>query len=334
MKDVIIIGAGPVGLACAIEAQINNLDYLVIDKGCLTNSIYNFPLNITFFSTPDLLTIGNVPFITTGFRPDRIEVLNYYRNVVDLYGLNVKCYAKVIDIMDVKNGFDVVTEPLHSSDSLYKAKHVIIATGYHDNANMLNIKGEKLSKISHYYKDAHQYHGMDVAVIGGNNSAAEAALDLYRHGANVTLVHRSSDLGEKVKYWIAPELKNRIKDGSVKCLFDTNLTEIKKDTIVVSSKGDDGPVETGELGESQELKNDFVFAMTGYRPDIKMLKKFGLNYCKDSLIPEHSEDCHETNRKGIFLAGSILCGIKNNSIFIETGRFHGKKIIDYIVKSS
>ena len=329
MKDVIIIGAGPVGLACAIEAQINNLDYLVIDKGCLTNSIYNFPLNMTFFSTPDLLTIGNVPFITTGFRPDRIEVLNYYRNVVDLYGLNVKCYENVVDIKDVENGFDIVTGPVKGSESLYKSKHVIVATGYYDNANMLNIKGEKLSKVTHFFKDAHQYHGMDVAVIGGNNSAVETAIDLYRHGANVTLIHRGNDLGAKVKYWITPELKKGIADGSVKCMFNTYLIEIKNDTIIVRNNGGNDSTEPGEI---KELKNDFVIAMTGYRPDIKMLKRFGVNHCKDSLIPEHSEDSHETNRKGIFLAGSILCGIKNNSIFIETGRFHGKKIIDYIVK--
>lgn len=321
MKDIIIIGAGPVGLSCAIEAEVNNLDYIVLDKGCIANSISNFPLNLTFFSTPDLLEIGNIPFISPNFRPNRIEVLNYYRKVVDIYKLNVKCYEKVINIKDCENGLDVVTEPLNGTDSSYKSKTVIIATGYYDNANTLNIKGEDLPKVSHYYREGHLYYGMNVAVIGGNNSATEAAIDLDRNGANVTLVHRGSDLDEKVKYWIAPELKKRITNGTVKALFNTDLIEIKNNAIVVKNNGN---------GETSELENDFVFAMTGYIPDTNLLNRIWVNYDEDSLVPEHSTDSLETNRKGIFVAGSIICGMYNNKIFIETGRFHGKKLIDYI----
>lgn len=322
MKDVIIVGAGPVGLSCAIEAQINNLDYTVLEKGCITNSIYNFPTNMVFFSTPKLLEIGNIPFITPKFRPNRVDVLNYYRSVVDIANLHVRCFEKVVEIKNNEDGFSVITELFNGSSASYKTKNIIIATGFYDNPNPLNIKGEELSKVLHYFREGHQYHGMHVAVVGGNNSAVETAIDLLRNGVKVTLIHRGDNLGKKAKYWIVPELKKSIDDGTVSSLFNTDLKEIKKDTIIISNKDND----------SLEIKNDFVFAMIGYRPDTDMLKRFGINFNGYSLVPDYSDETFETNRKGIFVAGSIMGGIQNNKIFIETGRFHGKKLIDYVLR--
>ena len=322
MKDVIIVGAGPVGLSCAIEAQKNNLDYTVLEKGCITNSIYNFPVNMTFFSTPNLLEVGNIPFITPKFRPNRFEVLNYYRSVVDIANLSVRCFEKVVEIKNNEAGFSVIVQLFSGSYLSYKTKNIIIATGFYDNPNPLNIIGEKLSKVSHYFSEGHKYHGMNVAVVGANNSAVETAIDLLRNGAKVTLIHRGNNLGKKAKYWIVPELKKKIDDGTVNSFFNSDLKEIKKDTIIVSNKDND----------SLEIKNDFVFAMIGYRPDTDMLKIFGINFDKNSLVPDYSDESFETNRKGIFVAGSIMGGLQNNKIFIETGRFHGKKLIDYILK--
>ncbi len=320
MLDILIIGAGPVGLSCAIEAEKSNLKYIIIEKGCITNSILNFPTYMTFFSTPDLLEIGDIPFISPHFRPERGEALHYYRKVVDLYALKLRCYEKVINAKNSENGFEVISKPMRGEKISYKTNNIIVATGYYDNSNMLYVKGEERPKVTHYYSEGHQYHGMEVAVIGANNSATETAIDLYRQGAKVTLIHRGKDLGKKVKYWIAPELKKRLDDNSIKSFFNSEIEEIKDGTIVIKGK------ET----EPVEIKNDFVFAMTGYRPDVKMLKSFGIKIDEKSLVPNYDKSSFETNVKGIFLAGSVQCGLQNNQIFIETGRFHGKTVIEYI----
>ncbi len=322
MKDVVIIGAGPAGLACAIEAGLRKLDYAVVEKGCLTNSINNFPVDMTFFSTPDLLEIGNAPFASLNFRPSRRETLNYYRTVSERHDLNVNCYEEVVDIKRKDNAFTISVKRLNVLEKSYYAKNIIISTGYFDIPKKLNIKGEESPKVSHYYTEGHQYYKMDVAVLGANNSSVEAALDLYRHGANTTLVHRGNDLGKKVKYWIAPELEKRINDGSINAFFNSELAEIRPNSIVINNN-DSGAV---------EIKNDFLFALVGYMPDTNLLEKCGIRFNPDSLEPEFSEESYESNIKGAYLAGSIIGGRQTGKIFIETGRFHGKKIIEHILK--
>ncbi len=315
MKDVIIVGAGPAGLACAIEAARKKLDYVVVDRGCVVNAIYNFPKDITFFSTPDLLEIGETAFISDKFRPNCREVLNYYLKVVKLLNLKINTYEEAIGL-DCHTSRLTVHAKTHSGrHKEYQARKVILATGYYDNPNMLEIKGEDLPKVSHYYIEAHPYYNKEVAVIGGNNSAAEAALELSHHGARVTLIHREKTLGKKIKYWIMPDIKKIIEKKQVKAIFNTTVQEISAEYIVLRTNG-----------KRSRIKNDFVFAMTGYRPDRKLMGAFGIKYSPKTLAPKHNPKTLETNIKGVYVAGSIISGINNNRVFIENSRDHGKII--------
>tara|TARA_B100000315_G_scaffold157910_1_gene146571 strand:+ start:2070 stop:3023 length:954 start_codon:yes stop_codon:yes gene_type:complete len=315
MKDVIIVGAGPSGLACAIEAARKKLDYVVLDRGCVVNAIYNFPKNITFFSTPDLLEIGETAFISDKFRPNRQEVLNYYLKVVRLFKLKINTYEEAIGLSRLSNYLSVYTKTYSGKQKEYKTRKVILATGYYDNPNMMGVEGEDLPKVSHYYTEAHPYYDKEVAVVGGNNSAVEAALDLCHHGAKVTLIHREERLGKKIKYWILPDIKKRIEKKLVKAIFNANVQEISQESIGIRTNG-----------KRSRIKNDFVFAMTGYRPDSKLMDAFGIKYSPKTLTPKHIPKNLETNVKGIHMAGSIVSGINNNRVFIENSREHGKKI--------
>jgi thioredoxin reductase (NADPH) len=315
MKDVIIIGAGPAGLTCAIEAAQNKLDYVVLDRGCIANSIYNFPANIIFFSTPDLLEIGKTAFISNQFRPNRQEVLNYYLKVVKLYNLNINTYEEAVGLDVHNNCYTVHVNTVSGKQKKYQSRNVILATGYYDNPNMIGIKGEDLPKVSHYYTEAHPYYMKDVAVIGGNNSAVEAALELHHYGAKVTLIHRNKNLGKKIKYWVLPDIKKRIENKQIKAIFNAAVQEISKEYILLR-----------ENGKIRRIKNDFVFAMTGYRPDSILMDAFGIQYSPKTFVPKHKPKNLETNLKGVYVAGSIISGINNNRVFIENSREHGKKI--------
>ena len=315
MKDVIIVGAGPAGLTCAIEAAQNKLDYVVLDRGCIANSIYNFPANIIFFSTPDLLEIGKTAFISNQFRPNRQEVLNYYLKVVKLYNLNINTYEEAVGLNGHNNCYTVHVNTVSGKQKKYQSRNVILATGYYDNPNMIGIKGEDLPKVSHYYTEAHPYYMKDVAVIGGNNSAVEAALELYHYGAKVTLIHRNKNLGKKIKYWVLPDIKKKIENKQIKAIFNAAVQEISKEHILLR-----------ENGKIRRIKNDHVFAMTGYRPDSKLMDAFGIQYSPKTFVPKHKPKNLETNLKGVYVAGSIISGINNNRVFIENSREHGKKI--------
>lgn len=316
MLDIIIIGAGPAGLSAAIEAQKKMLNYIVLEKGSIVNSIQNFPAEMSFFSTPELLEIGGVPFTSAQMRPVRAEGLEYYSRVAEYYKLRCQFFEPVVSVKKENDIFSVT-----SSKSQYQSKTVVVATGYYDNPNYLNIPGETLSKVSHYYDEPYPYYQQNVLVIGGKNSAAIAALELYRHGAHVTLVHRSEFLSDKIKYWIKPDIDNRIKEGSIKALFNTSVEEIKEKSVILLSAN----------SERLEIKNDFVFVLTGYHPDYEFLRSCGINLNGIDSIPVMNEDTLETNITGLYVAGSIIAGKNNNSIFIENGRLHGRIIVESII---
>lgn len=315
--DLIVIGAGPSGLSVAIEAQKSGLNYVVLEKGSIVNSIRNFPSEMTFFSTPELLEIGGIPFTSAQMRPTRTEGLEYYTRVAEFFKLNCNFYELVLSIVKKGSTFLVKT-----SRSDYITKNVVIATGYYDNPNVMEIPGEGLKKVSHYYNEPYPFYRQNVLVIGAKNSAAIAALELYRHEANVTLVHRGSALSEKIKYWILPDIENRIKEKSIKAYFDTHVLEINEKHVQLKNSG-------GEF----EIDNDFVFALTGYHPDYHFLRSCGLTLDDEFFTPTRNPETFETNVKGIYVAGSIIAGRNNNSIFIENGRLHGKIIVDSIMKS-
>ena len=319
MFDVIIIGAGPIGLCCAIEAKKNKLSYLVIDKGCLVNSLYNYPKNMTFFSTSDKLEIGGVPFISHNSKPTKSEALEYYRRVVSSWELDIKLYEEVIEIKK-GNNFDVKT-----SKGKYEAKKVVLSTGFYDLPYKLNVPGENLSKVKHYYDEPHPYFGMRVAVVGAANSAVDVALETFRKGAKeVTMVVRESSLSESVKYWVKPDVENRIEEGSIKSYFDSNITKIDEDSICINTP-------EGE----KIIENDFVLAMTGYQPDFSFLKKIGIEIGNDEYkTPVHDSDTMETNIEGVYLAGVICGGLKTNKWFIENSRDHASQIISAILKNN
>ncbi|MFA6467445.1 MAG: YpdA family putative bacillithiol disulfide reductase [Bacteroidota bacterium] len=316
MEDVIIIGAGPSGLAVAIEAKKNGLKYVVIEKGGVVNSLQNFPAEMTFFSTPELLEIGNIPFTSAQMRPTRAEGLEYYTRIVDHFHLNCRFFEAVTAVIHSSNSFSVKT-----SKASYEGRNVVLATGYYDHPNILHIPGETLPKVSHYYNEPYRYFQQSVLIIGAKNSAAIAALELYRHGANVTLVHRGERLSDKIKYWILPDLENRIKEKSIAALFNTQVTSITENSVWLKNA-------EGEF----EIENDFVFALTGYHPDYDFLRTCGIELNEEDNSPNRNSETLETNVKGLYVAGSIVAGKNNNSIFIENGRLHGKTIIDAIVK--
>ena len=314
--DVIIIGAGPTGLACAIELKKRNVSAVIFDKGCVVNSLYNYPTHMTFFTTPELLEIGDIPMTSLNEKPTRTEALKYYRRVADHFKLDIRQYELVESIGGHDNAFTVTT-PVAS----YSAKKIIISTGYYDVPNMLKVPGEELDKVIHYYKEPHPYYNHDVMVVGAKNSAAIAALELFWTGARVTLVHRGAEIHKHVKYWIKPNIENRIKNGEVKAYFNSHVAEIRPKSVILDTP-------EGRI----EVKNDFVMAMIGYSPDMRFLNATGITLDPASQKPRTNPDTLESERKGIYLAGVIVAGMHTNEIFIENGRFHGAQIANAIAR--
>ena len=317
--DVLVVGAGPTGMACAIEAQKAGFKSLIIDKGCLVNSIYHYPNNMVFFTTPELLEIGDVPFTTASAKPNRLEALEYYRRVAEHYHLHIRQYEWVKTITGEDRNFRVTTTDRHDAIHDYHARKIVVATGYYDLANKIGIPGEDQEKVFHYYREPHPYYDRDVLVIGGKNSAAEAALDLWRHGARVTLVHRGSQMHHHVKYWVRPDIENRIKAGEIAAHFNSTVQEIGPDFVVLRTP--EGPI---------RMENDFVFALTGYHPDYDFLRSIGIELSSEQMRPVCDPESLESNVPGIYVAGVIVAGSRTNEIFIENGRFHGKLIASHI----
>jgi thioredoxin reductase (NADPH) len=313
--DLLVVGAGPTGLACAIEAKKVGLRVVVVDKGCICNSLFHYPTHMTFFTTPELLEIGDIPFPSPNQKPSRNEALQYYRQVAAYYQLDVRQYQRVTRVEGADGAFTAHTADRFGRPGSIAARKLVLSTGYFDLPNYLQIPGEDLSKVHHYYNDPHPYYGMDVVVIGGKNSAAIAALELWRSGARVTLVHRGPDVPPHVKYWIKPDLENRIKNGEIKACFNAQVVEITTDSVVI--EGSEGRM---------TVTNDFVFAMTGYHPDFDFLESFGIRFEGADRLPICDPDTLESNVPGIYLAGVILAGSRTNEIFIENGRFHGRQI--------
>jgi thioredoxin reductase (NADPH) len=313
--DLLVVGAGPTGLACAIEAKKAGLRAVMVEKGCICNSLFHYPSHMTFFTTSELLEIGDIPFPSPNAKPNRNEALQYYRHVAAYYRLDVRQYHRVERVTGSDGAFTVRTMDRFGRSGALQARKLAIATGYYDRPNYLNIPGENLSKVHHYYFDPHPYFGTDVLVIGGKNSAAVAALELFRSGARVTLVHREAQMHEHVKYWIKPDIENRIKRREIKAYFRSQVVEIDVDTAVI---------ETPQGLET--VKNDFVFAMTGYHPDFEFLESMGVRLEGEDRMPVCNPETLESNVPGIYLAGVIVAGSRTNEIFIENGRLHGKLI--------
>ena len=314
---MVVVGAGPTGLACGIELKQREIDTVLIEKGCVVNSIYNYPTHMVFFTTPELLEIGNIPMTSLNEKPGRTEALKYYRRVAEHYQLNIHQYERVLRIAGDDGDFQVLT-----SRGEYRARKIVLATGYYDLPNLLNVQGEDLDKVFHYYKEPHPYYDHDVIVVGAKNSAAIAALELYWTGARVTLVHRGSWLSDRIKYWIKPNIENRIKNGEILAYFNSRVIEIHPKTVVLETP--EGPV---------TLKNDFLFALTGYRPDLEFMGSLGILLDPVTARPRTNPETLESDRPGVFLAGVIVAGMHTNEIFIENGRFHGKKIAEAIAES-
>jgi len=314
--DVLVIGAGPTGLACAIDAQKEGLRVVLVDKGCVCNSLFHYPAHMTFFTTPELLEIGNMPFSSPNQKPTRSEALEYYRKVAEHYALDVRQYHHVDRVSGSDGDFTVHTTDRFGRAQDFHAKKLIVSTGYYDLPNYLGITGEDLNKVHHYYDEPHPYFGLNVLVIGGKNSAAIAALDLWRHGAKVTLVHRGEAMHRHVKYWILPDIQNRIANGEITAYFASTVKQIAEDTITLNTP-------QGEI----TLANDFVFALTGYHPDFDFLERMGVTLDPDnSRCPICNPETLESNVKGIYMAGVVVAGERTNEIFIENGRFHGALI--------
>ena len=315
--DCLIIGAGPIGLACAIAAKKAGLSNLIVDRGTLVNSIYHYPANMTFFSTSDRLEIGEVPFISNSPKPTRSEALEYYRRVTLAWDLKVNLYEEIVSVVKEDQLFDIKT-----TKTTHQAASIIVATGFYDLPFLLNLTGESLSKVKHYYHEAHPYFGMNVAVIGSANSAVDAALDTYRKGAKkVTMIVREAEIGSNVKYWARPDIINRIEEGAIKAYFESTITEIRQDEIDVKTP-------KGEI----TLVNDFVLAMTGYQPDFNFLTSIGVKIGTDvNRMPVYNSETMETNVSGIFLAGVICGGLKTNKWFIENSREHAELIIKKLI---
>jgi bacillithiol disulfide reductase len=317
MHDVVVVGAGPVGLACGIEAKRDGLDALILDKGSLVNSIVGYPARMEFFSTPDLIEIGGYPFPVQGYKPSREEAVEYYRGVAAQEKLDIHLYERVIDVRGDAGDFTVTTDK-----GEYRTRNVVIAIGFFDQPNLLGVRGEDLPKVTHYYREPYPYVRQKVAVIGARNSAAKAALDCYRHGADVTLIVRSAKISDKVKYWIKPDLENRIKEGSIRAHFSTVVEEIRPASLVLRTwKG------------TTEIENDWVVAMTGYRPDYGFLETLGLKIGDDPYrTPIYDGTTFETSRRGIYLAGTVCGGLRTGRWFIENGRFHARQIAAHIAR--
>ncbi len=313
--DVIVVGAGAAGLACAIAAKSRDLAFCLIDRGSVVNSIYRFPVNMKFFTSADLLEIGNLPLTSPSLKPRRLEVLKYYRRVAHHYDLPIRDYEEVLKVAGSDCDFQVQTKDRLKVNHTLRCRKIIMAIGYYDNPNMMNVPGEELEKVSHYYSEAHPYFGKKVAVIGGKNSAVETALELHRNHVEVTLIYRGPALGRDIKYWVLPDIQNRIQKGEIRAYLSTDVVEIRPSEIIIESP-------EGVLA----LENDFVLAMTGYHPDVEFLSSSGIEVDPDTMIPQHDGQTLETNVKGIYVAGAIVSGRMTNRVFIENGRFHGEQI--------
>ncbi len=319
--DVLVVGAGPTGMASAIEAQRAGFSVVLIDKGCLVNSLFHYPANMVFFTTPELLEIGDIPFTTANQKPNRHEALEYYRNVAQHYCLDVRQYQRVLSVTGHDGAFLVQTRDHHGKVRDYSAKKIVVATGYYDLPNYLGIPGEEMAKVLHYYKEPHPYFDADVLIIGAKNSAAIAALELWRRGARVTMVHRGAEVHRHVKYWIKPDIENRIKNGEVMAYFNSCVLEIRPESVRVQTPA----------GE-RVLKNDFVFALTGYHPDYEFLESMGIELTRPEMRPVCDPVTFESNVPGIYVAGVVVAGARTSEIFIENGRFHGRQIADDLRK--
>jgi len=320
--DLLVVGAGPTGLACAIEAKKAGFRVVSVDKGCVCNSLYHYPSHMTFFTTSELLEIGDIPFPSPHAKPSRNEALEYYRQVAAFYKLDVRQYQRAERVAGRDGAFDLHTIDRFGRQGMLRARKLVVSTGYYDLPNLMKVPGEDLSKVHHYYDDPHPYFGLDIVVVGGKNSAAIAALELWRHGARVTLVHREGEIHRHVKYWIKPDIENRIKNGEIKAYFQSHLTEITPDAVKLTTP--EGPV---------TLKNDFVFAMTGYHPDFGFLERMGVRFEGPYRLPVCDPVTLESNVPGIYLAGVIVAGSRTNEIFIENGRFHGRQIAQALTAS-
>jgi thioredoxin reductase (NADPH) len=320
VRDLLIVGAGPSGLATAIAAKQHGFDYVIVDKGVLVNSIFNFPPLMVFFTTPELLEIGGLPLVTPYDKPTRLEALRYYRRVVDTYGLQVSLHEEVcaIDPPSAGEGEPVftVTSKGRGGTRVRQARAVVLAIGYYDLPNYLGVPGEELPHVSHYYTEAHPYYRQRVVIVGGKNSAAEAALELYRAGAHVTLVHRRAALGDSIKYWVRPDIENRIKEGSVAARFETQVVEIRPTEVVVERQG-----------VQESIPAEAVFLLTGYHPDVELMRRAGITCDPETLTPALNSETFESNVPNLFIAGGAVAGKNTGNIFIENGRFHGERIV-------
>lgn len=315
-KDLVIVGGGPIGIACGLEAKKKGLDYLIIEKGTIVNSLFNYPLNMQFFSSSEKLEIDNIPFISKEAKPKRNEALEYYRRIVTSNELNIQLFELVQSIVKNKEERFII----QTNKGTYSAKFVIISTGFYDKANTINVKGEDLPKVTHYYKDPHFYAMQKVAVVGASNSAVDAALECYRKGADVTMIVRGPEIGPRVKYWVKPDIENRIKEGSIKAYFDSTIKEIKEQELILNTPE----------GETR-IDNDYVLALTGYRPNFSFLEKIGIQLSDDGkFYPQYNEKTMETNIKNLFLAGVICGGMDTHLWFIENSRIHAHMIMDTI----
>ncbi len=315
MKDVLIIGGGPIGIACALECKKRNWNYLIIEKGALTNSLFNYPKNMTFFSTSEKLEIDDIPFISKNPKPNRDEALEYYRRVATSNSININLFETVETISKEKNHFKITTDK-----SSYDSKKIVLATGFYDIPNLLNVPGEDLPKVTHYYKEAHPYAMQNIVVVGASNSSVDAALEIYRKGGNVTMIIRGEGIGERVKYWVRPDIINRIEEGSIKAYFNSEITEIKdKELTFKSPEG------------FKTIPNDFVVALTGYKPNFDLLNQLGIMQSDDEKrLPNYNPETMETNIEGVYLAGVICGGMETHKWFIENSRIHAKQIAEHI----
>ncbi len=319
MLDLLIIGGGPIGLACALEAKSKGLTYLIVEKGTLVNSLYNYPAGMTFFSTSDKLEIGSVPFVSNSIKPTRAESLEYYRRVASSNQLNIHLFEAVLSNQP-KNGYYEIT----TTKAVYQAKNIIIATGFYDVAVKMNVPGEDLPKVRHYYKDPNFYTFQKVLVVGASNSSVDAALETFRKGAEVTMVVRGDDISDRVKYWVRPDIINRIKEGTIKAYYHSNLIAIRENEVDIQTP--EGLI---------TIPNDFVLALTGYQPDFSFLEKMGITLSADEKrLPEYNPETMETNQKGIYLAGVVCGGMDTHLWFIENSRVHAEQIISNILKQA
>lgn len=320
MLDLLIIGGGPIGIACALEAKKKNLKYVAIEKGPLVNSLYHYPTNMQFFSSSEKLEIDNIPFISKNAKPTKSEALEYYRRIATSNKLNINLFESVESVTKKDEHYTVKT-----SKETYSTKNIVVATGFYDLPDMMNVPGEELPKVFHYYKDPHYFSGQKTIVVGASNSSVDAALEVFRKGGDVTMIIRGKSIGERVKYWVKPDIENRIKEGSIKAFYNTEIEEIREDEVDIRHKN----------GEIETLENDFVLALTGYRPNFDFLKSMGIAISDDvKKLPQYNPQTMETNQKGIYLAGVICGGTETHKWFIENSRIHAKMIVEDIKDSS